>query len=137
MPRNPVRVGFDPGAPPLDLPAIIEFEGGEEVTLGAIDPGGGYQRSGLEMTYPLATVRQQRQLVNDEVNDVLGNVHLEGSNQRSRARLNATQRGRVGGNRPLIRIQFELLLSRSFHSSPRHSEFSGGHNRGRIVSYPT
>ena len=43
MPRNPVRVRFDLRAPPLDLPAFIEFEGGEEVMLAAIDPSGGYQ----------------------------------------------------------------------------------------------
>ena len=43
MPRDPVRVRFDPRTPLLDLPAIIEFEGREEVILAAIDPGGGYQ----------------------------------------------------------------------------------------------
>jgi len=61
MPRNPVRVGFEYGAPPLDLLATIEFEGGEEVVLATIDPGSGYQRSGLEMTgIPSLAVRRQR-----------------------------------------------------------------------------
>jgi len=78
VPRNPVRVRFDPTAPPLDLPATIEFEGREEVMLAAIDPGSGYQRSGSEMTPPLV-VRRQKQLVNDETNEVLGNVHRVGA----------------------------------------------------------
>ena len=38
-PRNSIRVMFDLGAPPLDLPAPIEFKGGKEVMLAAIDPG--------------------------------------------------------------------------------------------------
>jgi len=42
--------------------------------LAAIDPGSGYQRSGFQMKLCLA-VRRQSQLVNDEVDDVLGNVH--------------------------------------------------------------
>ena len=71
MPRNPVRVRFDPGTPPLDFLAIAEFEGREDVMLAAIDPGSGYQGSGLEMT----AIYRQRQLINDEVNEILGNVH--------------------------------------------------------------
>ena len=44
--------------------------------MAAIDPCSGYQRSGLEVAgTPRLAVRRQRQLVNDEVNDVLGNVH--------------------------------------------------------------
>ena len=44
--------------------------------LAVIDPGSGYQRIGLEMTgthWP--AVRRQRQLVKDEVSDVLVDVH--------------------------------------------------------------
>jgi len=78
MPRNSVRVRFDPGAPPIDLLATVEFEGGEKVMLTAIDPGSGYQRSGLEVTVPPVAFRQQRELVNDEVGDVLGGAHRVG-----------------------------------------------------------
>ena len=46
--------------------------------LAAIDPGSGYQRSGLEMTFPLVAVCRQRQLVDDEVNDVSEDVHRAG-----------------------------------------------------------
>ena len=74
MPRNSIRVRFDLRAPPLDLPAFIEFKGGEEVMLAAIDPGSGYQRSVSEMMPPLVA-RQQRKLVNDRVDNVLGDVH--------------------------------------------------------------
>ena len=77
MPRDPGRVGFDLRAPLLDLPAPIELKGREEVMLATIDPGGGYQRSALEMKPPLV-VRQQRDLVDDKVDDVLGNVHRAG-----------------------------------------------------------
>jgi len=57
MSRNRIRVRFDPRAPSLDLPALIEFKGREEVMLAAIDPGGGYQRNTLEMTSPLVVRR--------------------------------------------------------------------------------
>ena len=41
VPRNPVRVRFDPRVPLLDHPATSELDGREEVILAAIDPGGG------------------------------------------------------------------------------------------------
>ena len=74
MSQNPARVWFDPRAQLQELPSTIKFEGREKVVLAAIDPGGGYKRSGFEMPLPLI-VCPQRQLVNDEANDVLGNVH--------------------------------------------------------------
>ena len=77
MPQNPARVRFDPRAQPQELPSIMKLEGREKVVLAAIDPGGGYKRSGLE-TSPRLVVRPQRQLVDDEVNDVLGDVHRVG-----------------------------------------------------------
>ena len=77
VPRNPAGVRFDPRAPLLNVLAIMESEGGKEVMLAAINPESGYQRGGSEMTPPLV-VRRQKQLVNDEVNDVLRNVHRVG-----------------------------------------------------------
>jgi len=103
MPRNSIRVRFDPGTPPLNLPAIIEFEHREEMMLAAIDPGSGYQRSGLEVTgIPFLVVLRQRQLVDDEVNDVLGDVHCVVSESWGLRR--KIKRGRVNANHPLIRI---------------------------------
>ena len=78
MPRNPVRVRLNFRAPPLDPPATTELDGREEMMLAAIDPGGGYERSVFEIPTPVA-VGWQRQLVNDKVNDVLGNVHRVGA----------------------------------------------------------
>lgn len=46
--------------------------------LAAIDPDGGYQRNGLEMTFPLPAVRRLEQLVDDEINDVLDDIHCVG-----------------------------------------------------------
>ena len=61
-----MRVRFDLGAPPPNVAATIEFDGGEEVVLAAIDPDSGHQRSGLEAMFPLpAADRGPRQLVND------------------------------------------------------------------------
>ena len=54
---------------------MVEHDGGEEVALTATDPGSGYQRNGLEISATLATRDHGGQLVNDKVNDVLGNVH--------------------------------------------------------------
>ena len=40
MSRNPARVRSNSGAPLLDVPDAGEFNGGEEVMLASIDPGG-------------------------------------------------------------------------------------------------
>jgi len=64
-------------SPSSTVLAIRESEGGEEVMLAATDPGCGHQQSGTEMTPPLE-VRRQKHLVNDEVNDILRNVHRVG-----------------------------------------------------------
>ena len=75
MTRDPIRIRLDAGTPPLDIPAIMEIDSGEEVMLAAIDPGGGHQQSGSEMTFPLPWVPRPRQLIDDEVDDILGDVH--------------------------------------------------------------
>jgi len=76
MSGNPLRTGFDSGAPFLHGPPLREDNGGEEVVLAAIDPGGGHQRSGSE---ELATSHikliHRGQLVNDKVPNLLWNVH--------------------------------------------------------------
>ena len=77
MSQNPPRVRFDPRAQLQEFRSTIKFEGREKVILAAINPGSGYKRSGLEMTPPHA-VCPQRQLVNDEVNDILRDVHRVG-----------------------------------------------------------
>ena len=77
MSQNPARVRFDPRAQLQELPFTMKSESRKKVVLAAIDPGGGYKRSGFEMPLPLV-VRPQRQLVDDEVNDVLRNVHRVG-----------------------------------------------------------
>ena len=73
MSGNPTRIGPDAGAPFLHGPPTrLEGDGREEVVLGAIDPGGGYQRSGSEKP---AMILHLGQLVNDKVPNVLWNVH--------------------------------------------------------------
>ena len=76
MPRNSARVRSDLGAPPQEDSAGIEADGGKEVRLTAIHPDGGHQRSGSEVLFSLRRVgRGPGKLVNDHVDDVLGDVH--------------------------------------------------------------
>jgi len=64
----------------------METDDGEEVTLAGIDPDGGYQGSGFEVAATLEPAYyapsinrgRQNQLVNDEVDDVLRDVHRAG-----------------------------------------------------------
>jgi len=61
----------------------METDEGEEVTLARIDPGGRYRGSGFEVAArfepayyaPSMNRCRQNQLVNDEVDDVLRDVH--------------------------------------------------------------
>lgn len=78
--------GFDPGAPLLDVCLHENCKGGEEEALAVVDPVSGHQGGGLKVLYErgwyaiagcsLGLVRSlEEKLVDDEIDDILGDVH--------------------------------------------------------------